>query len=155
MPCSTADHAQLRDLVLEVGIDAPMRLHDRIVEVMGPAALEKLHRPGHVAISPAVRKPGDKELAEMTLAEEFAKLEAWHGLTAEIAEAAEDPGGFADESVTWRLGQAAEARNRALRAVTEDKTEYDTGQNGARINRDERDALNALLERINYAKPKR
>ena len=57
-----------------------------------------------------------------------------------------------DEALTWRLSQAAEARNRAMRSQNEDKTEYDTGANGARINRDERSAFAALLEQIGHSK---
>ena len=63
--------------------------------------------------------------------------------------------GVADEAVTWRLSQAAEARNRAMRSQQEDKAEYDLGENGARINRGEREALNALLENISFSKPRR
>ena len=51
----------------------------------------------------------------MTLAEEFAKLEARRGFwNAEIAEAeSKTLSGLADEAVTWRLRQAAQARNKA------------------------------------------
>ena len=87
-----------------------------------------------------------------TLAEEFAKLEASRGLDAELAEAEEDLSGLADEAVTWRLGQAAEARNKAVRSENEDRAQYDVGENGARLNREERDAFGALLERIGYSK---
>ncbi len=152
MRCADPDHAMLRDLILRHGIDAPERLRDEIEQALGPHALENLHALRHVKISPCLRNPGDVELARMTLAEELAKLEARHGLEAEIAEAEEDLSGYADEAVTWRLGQAAEARNRALRSENEDKAHYDLGDNGARINREERDALDALLERISFSK---
>ena len=61
-------------------------------------------------------------------------------------------GDLADEGITWRLQQAAEARNKAERSQTEDKTEYETGDNGARMNRDERSAFEQLLDRIEYGK---
>jgi DNA primase len=57
--------------------------------------------------------------------------------------------------VTWRLSQAAEARNRATHGQQEDKTEYDVGENGARINREERDRFDALLNQIGHAKRQR
>ena len=41
------------------------------------------------------------------------------GIVAEIRDASEELSGVADEGVTWRLGQASEARNKAMRAETE------------------------------------
>ncbi len=152
LECADADHAGLRDAILRNGGDAPATLRDEIVTALGPGPLENLFSLGHVAIIPCVRKPGDIDLAEMTLTEEFAKLMAQRGLSAEIADAAEDLTGMADEAVTWRLREAAEAHNRALRSGHEDRAEYDTGANGARINRGERDAFEALLEKISHSK---
>ena len=99
-----------------------------------------------------MRRPGDVDLARVTVAEELAKIAATRGIAVEISEAMEDLAGVADEAVTWRLGQAAEARNRALRSQQEDKTEYDTAANGARVSRNERDAFDALLDRIGFSK---
>lgn len=155
MTCADPMHRTLRDLILQHPIAAQGSLSDRIAAQMGPDTLENLHALRHVAISPCVRNPGDVELARMTLSEELAKLTARRGLTAEIAEAVEDLTGLADEALTWRLSQAAQARNRAERSEHEDKAEYDTGDNGARINRQERDAFDALLEKIKHSKPKR
>lgn len=152
MDCLDSEHAMLRNLILRIGSDAPATLRDEIVTALGGETLENLFRLRHVAINPSIRKPGDVELAHLTLTEELAKLEATRGLNAEIAEASEDLSGVADEAVTWRLGQAAEARNIAERSQHEDKAEYETGDNGARINRDERNALDALLETISYSK---
>lgn len=155
LPCVNPDHARLRDLILRHAERGAPALCDEIDYVMGPGALENLLAMGHVAIIPCIRKPGDIELARMTLAEEFAKLTAHHGLQAEIEEAAEDLSHVADEAVTWRLGQAAEARNRAASGSQEDNTEYDTGPNGARINRDERNRLDALLDQIAHGKSRK
>ncbi|MGR3760170.1 DNA primase [Roseobacteraceae bacterium NS-SX3] len=150
MACADPDHAALRDLVLRYGVDAPDRLQDEIAYALGPHTLENLFALRHVAIIPCLRRPGDTEAASLTLAEEFAKLEAGRGLDAELAEAAEDLDGLADEALTWRLRQAAEARNKAVRSENEDKATYDVGENGARLNREERDAFGALLQRIGY-----
>jgi DNA primase len=65
-----------------------------------------------------------------------------------------DMQGLADEGVTWRLSQAAEARNRAQRPQDEDDAEYELGPNGARIDRGERSAFADLLQRIGYANEK-
>ncbi|HBS51110.1 MAG TPA: DNA primase [Rhodobacteraceae bacterium] len=155
MTCSDPHLDRLRDLVLRHHHDGPDRLRAEIDRELGRDALEKLTRHRHVAINPAPRAPGNLDLARMTLAEELAKLESRRGLTAEVAEAEEDLTGAADEAVTWRLSQAAEMRNRAERSETEDKAEYDTGDNGARISRQERDAFASLLERISYSKTRR
>ena len=94
-------------------------------------------------------------MARMTVAEELAKLSAARGLDAEIADAVQDLEGVADEGVTWRLGQAAAAASRAVRSGQEDNAEYDTGDNGARISRQERDAFAALMDQIRFSKPGR
>ena len=107
MGCADPEHALLRDLLLRHADAAPEALKDRIAAAAGPETLENLYRLRHVAISPCMRNPGDTDLARKTLTEELAKLEARHGLTAEVAEAEEELTGMADEAVTWRLGQAA------------------------------------------------
>jgi DNA primase len=155
MRCADQSHARLRDVILRYGPDAPDDLLDTIVEQLGVGALENLHSLRHVAISPCVRNPGDVDLARLTLAEELAKLETQRGLSAEISEAAEELSGVADEAVTWRLGQAAQAHNKAERSENEDKAEYDTADNGARIKRDERSTFGALVGQINFTKPRR
>jgi DNA primase len=155
MICADPHHARLRDLILRHATDAPETLLSTISDALGAGALENLTALRHVAISPCVRNPGNVDIARMTLAEELAKLESRRGLSAEIAEAAEELSGVADEAMTWRLGQAAQAHNKAERSENEDKAEYDIGDNGARIKRDERSAFDALVDQINYAKPRR
>ncbi|MGB2203467.1 MAG: DNA primase, partial [Pseudooceanicola atlanticus] len=71
---------------------------------------------------------------------------------AEIAEAEEELSGTADEAVTWRLTQAAEALNQSVKPQQKDKAEYDLGENGARISRQERGAFDALMETIRFDK---
>jgi DNA primase len=153
--CVDPDHAALRDILLGVTAATQQELRSEISARLGPAPLEKLFSLRHVAITPCIRKPGDDDLVQMTIAEELAKLKAFRGLETEVAEAVEDLSDVADEAITWRLGQAAEARNNALRSQQQDRSEYDVGENGARINRDERNAFDALLEKITYSKPGR
>ena len=152
MSCADPDHAIMRDMILRYGLSAPDQVHDEILYALGPYALENLHALRHVAISPCLRKPGDLETASLTLSEEFAKIEARLGLDAELAEAEEDLSGLADEAVTWRLGQAAEARNKAVRSENEDKATYDIADNGARLNREERNLLSTLTDGINFSR---
>ncbi len=124
----------------------------RVEAEAGAPTLEKLMSQTHVAISPAVRRAGETELARMCLAEEFAKLNARRGHARELAEAEEDLGAIADEGLTWRLRQAARALDQAARGDTEDKADYIVGPNGARIKKDERSAFDQLLGQIDYAK---
>ena len=86
------------------------------------------------------------------LREEFAKLDARIGLAAEIEEAAEDIASLSDETLTWRLKEAALAQRSATLSLQKDSTEYDLAENGARINRDERRAFEALMTQITPAK---
>ena len=156
MHCIDPDHALIRDLVLgNAHLGALDDLEERISMDLGPGGLESLFALPHVAIAPSIRRAGDLEAARMTMTEELAKLRAHRGLSAEIAEAEEELTGVADEAVTWRLHQAAETHNRALRSENEDRAEYDVGTNGARINRDERAALDTLLGKISFSKDKR
>jgi DNA primase len=155
MDCQGDGHAALRNALLRAALshaDDADALQAALAQEVGAAVLESLFALPHVRIVPPVRQPGNTEMARMTVAEELAKLTCQRGLISEIAEAEEDLEGLADEAVTWRLSQAAEARNRALRSQQQDRTEYDTGPNGARINRDERSALDALMDRITFTK---
>jgi len=156
MACRDPFHAALREIILghHDGDDGDA-LRKKITERLGASALENLMSLRHVAISPCLRAPGDPELARMILREELGKILARRGLDAEIAEAEEEMGGLADEALTWRLREAAEARNRALHSPHEDRIEYDTGENGALISREERGALEALLKEISFSKPPR
>lgn len=153
--CEDRDHGFLRDLLLRQAHRGVHDLRSVIEDAMGPEALDFLMGHPHVRIAPPVRRPGDVEIARQTVSEELQKLTAVAGWQAELAEAEEDLQSAADEAVTWRLGQAAEARNRALRSLQEDSTEYEVGDNGAPIDKDERAALDALMERISFAKRQR
>jgi DNA primase len=93
------------------------------IEAIAGAEVEKLLGLAHVRIAPPVRSAADLDLALMCLAEEFAKLEARRGAQAEIEDAMEDLGGLADEGLTWRLTQAAEARHRAERSKLDEISE--------------------------------
>ena len=152
MDSAEPTHRQLRDAILRHAHDDDGDLREAVSSDIGGDVIEKLFAQSHVAISPAVRRAGNAEVARMCLAEELAKLNARRSLPREIAEATEDLAGVADEGVTWRLGQAALALDRAGRGNNEDKAEYDTGPNGAKMKRDERDAFERLLDQINYGK---
>ena len=108
------EHAAVRDALLSE--TAP----DLIRAAAGTAALEKLFAPRHVQISPSVRNDRDADLAAQCVAEELAKLAARRGAAREIEDAMRDLDDLADEGLTWRLSQAAEAVARAGRGQAED-----------------------------------
>jgi len=152
MICTNPGHARLRDLILAHAPAGGETLEIEIEAAVGADALEKLMRLPHVALAPSVRRAGEQDIARMTIAEELAKLDSERGLREEISEAAEDMAGIADEAVTWRLSQAAEARNKALRSQQQETTEYDLGDNGAPIDRGEREQFAAALDKIKFSK---
>jgi DNA primase len=106
------DHNRLRALLLAHADENPASLDD-ILRVEAGAALDALMRRPHVQIAPPVRNRADVDLATLCLAEEMAKLDAHRAARREIEDAVLDLTGLADEGLTWRLSQAAEARHRA------------------------------------------
>lgn len=150
MESSDPVHNALRDAILR-HIGAP-DLRAALSAEIGPEPLENLFAERHVSIAPAIRQPGRPDVARMCLAEELAKLNARRGHARELEEAMEDLAGMPDEGLTWRLQQSALAVDRAGRGDNEDRTEYETGQNGARMRRDERSAFDDILGTIDFAK---
>lgn len=150
--CDDADHNFLRDLLLRQAHRGVEDLKTIVADSMGPEALDILLGNPHVRLAPPVRRPGDLETARLTIGEELRKLSADAGLNAEIAEAEEDLSGLSDEAVTWRLREASLEKDRAVRSLQEDSAEYIVGDNGAAIDKDERAALDALMEKITFTK---
>jgi len=152
MSFRSTDHSDIRNLILRnLGATSEV-LRENINSALGPEVLENLLGASHVAIIPCIRTPGNADTARMTVAEELAKFETVRGLDAEIADAAQDLAGVADEGVTWRLTQAALAAEEAVRSTQEDKGDFVRGSNGANVSRDERSALDALMETIRFSK---
>ncbi|MEQ9057115.1 MAG: DNA primase [Roseovarius confluentis] len=145
---SQPEHETVRQVLLAADSTDPAEIES----LCGAIALEKLMAPRHVQISPGMREEISDDMAAMSVAEEMAKLTARRGARREVEEALRDVEGLADEGLTWRLGQAAAAVNLSSRSGQEDRAEYDLGPNGARVNRDEKSAFDALVDRINYSK---
>lgn len=100
--------------------------------------LENLHALRHLKVSPLLARRVDEDMAARALAEELAKLETVRGARSEISEAMVDMTGLVDEGLTWRLQQAAEAKNRALRTtLPEGGTEAE-----------DRESLSAFLQNL-------
>lgn len=122
LECLGDGHAALRDALLRHAHAGP-ELRARIAAEAG-GALEKLFALGHVSLAPPVRRPEDTALALACLAEELAKLSARRGIHREVQEAMQDINGLADETLTWRLREAARARHRAERARIDDSADF-------------------------------
>ena len=148
----TDDHRTLQRLLLAHAHETGGAVRAEIEAAAGPGLLDKLFALNHVKIAPALRRGEDGDVAAMCLAEELAKLEATRGARREVADAAEEIGALADEGLTFRLSEAVKARDAASRGQGEDKNLYDRADNGVLIAREEKDALDALLEEIDYAK---
>jgi len=151
MLCSGPDIALLRDALLKV--EPQDNVEALLNNDLGDAPLAKLFGQAHVAITPAVRRPDNGELARMCLAEELAKLTSRRGHAHEVQDAIDEMNSdVADERLTTRLAQSIAAMNNAGRQDGDDSAEYDTSDNGARIKKDERSAFDALLDKIDFAK---
>ncbi len=152
LSCAAPHLTQIRSVMLRYDPHGPKELFDHLTADLGEEAVEKLLTLPHVALVPSVRRPGDVDIARMTVTETLAKLVTEQGLAAEVSEAEQDLAGVADEAVTWRLSEAAEARNKAWKSQNEDRTEYDKSDNGAQISRSEKERFDALLEQIGFGK---
>lgn len=146
MDCADPDHAVLRDAVLRHA-DAD-DIKQAIFDTLGAGPLEKLFAQTHVKISPAVRRAGDVEIATMCLKEELGKLAAKRGHDRELRDGMDEVLGQADESLTWRLSQAAKAIDTSVRKETDDTADFVKVENGSMLNKDERSAFDKLIESI-------
>lgn len=130
---------RLRDAMLSGPFDtAPLRLRET-----HRGDLDALLARPHVQIAPPVRNREDKETALLCLAEDFAKLRARRGARREIEDALEDIEALADEGLTWRLAQSAQALDRAERSQREDST--DLGENRAALSRQLQDMIDRRI----------
>ena len=152
LPCNDPRHRQLQTLLLGQTDLSVVALESAILTALGPAWLDGFLSQKDVAVVPCIQRRGDIALTRVTLREEFAKLASRRGLAAEIEEAIEDITTLTDESLTWRLKQAAKAQDAATLSQHKDTTEYHVAENGARINREERDAFTSLMTQISPEK---
>ena len=152
LACSDPRHRQIQTILLSQTVAPAEKMLDAIEAAFGSSELQGFLAQSHVAVVPCIQRSDDLDLTRLTLREEFAKLDARLGLAAEIEEAAEDIASLSDETLTWRLKEAASAQESATLSVHKDTAEYDLAENGARINRDERRAFEALMTQITPAK---
>ncbi|MEX0969748.1 MAG: DNA primase [Paracoccaceae bacterium] len=91
-------------------------LRSYIEATLNADPLEKLQAVGQVRDNPYLRPEADPVLAAQAVLEDLNRQAATLGMAAEVREAEEELGGVADEGLTWRLAQAALARDKAQRA---------------------------------------
>ena len=152
LACSDPRHRQIQTILLSQTVAPAEKILGAIEAAFGSSELQGFLAQSHVAVVPCIQRSDDLDLTRLTLREEFAKLDARLGLAAEIEEAAEDIASLSDETLTWRLKEAASAQESATLSVHKDTAEYDLAENGARINRDERRAFEALMTQITRVK---
>lgn len=137
-------HERLRHALLTaLTEDMPPEALAEHLHAVAPDALARVMDQPHVRIAPPVRNRADSELARHCLNDEFAKLFARRAAEAETREAMEDMAHLADEGVTWRLGQAAEARHRSERSHLQDTT--DLGEDRAALSRQLQDLIDSQV----------
>ncbi len=146
---------QIIRILCDFRIRTRIEAKDKITEILGPEALDRLLSQSHVQVTPCIRQPENVEMAKMTVLEELAKLESQRGLAAELQEVSEAAKDGLDETDIWRLGRAADAKYKASLSDTDDKAEYDLAENGARVKRDERSALDNLVRKITFSRDKK
>lgn len=150
MDCEGPGHEAVRRAVLAHAGAEDLRA--AVAAEIGADTLEMLLSERHLAIIPAVRRPGDPEMARACLAEELAKLAARRGHAREVAEAVLDLEGIADEGMTWRLAQAAVAVETKKNADTGQAAEVVVAENGVAMNRDEVERSRTLRDAIDFTR---
>jgi DNA primase len=143
------DLAAVRDALLAaLGAGAP----DPVAAVA--ARLGRDPRPALMVVGPLaaahhLRAEADPEAAARAVAEALDRHAAWSGRAAEVREAERDLAGAADEGVTWRLREAADAAHASAArplAGAEDDARDDAALS---------QALQSLIDRQAWKKPKR
>jgi DNA primase len=115
------DLAPIRDALLwALGRDAE-DLAARVAARLGRDPLPDLLATGPLAANPHLRSGADPEQAARTILEALDRQAAWAGQQAEVRDAERDLMGEADEGVTWRLREAAEAAQAAVARPLSDR----------------------------------
>jgi len=111
-----------------------MQNHAALVQhvqtTLGHDPMAKLQNVGQVRDNPYLQTSAPTDHAAQAILEDLTRQAATLGMLAEVREAEQELGGVADEGLTWRLAQAAKARDKAQRGglgdedgSTEDESE--------------------------------
>lgn len=127
------DHRALQAALLDAAHRPP---DPAALDAAAGGALTRIMARPDVAILPLLRPDADPALIDNCLAEDFARLEADRAARRETLEAMADLAHMPDEGMTWRLRQAAAARDRAGRGQDAGSgTEGDESQLSAELQR--------------------
>jgi len=141
----TFHHREVRDCLLRFSQEEDIYVKTK--EAAG-ASIEALFATTYAKNARSYLKGKNIEAARIFVEKELAKLDARREGPKEISDAMEDISGVADEAVTWRMAQVAEARRKAEIDQNEDTAVFDTAPSGAQMDRVERDAFARLLGEI-------
>ena len=122
MELQNKNYSELRNHILQNIDNKPEEIINLLNTKFSKLIKDILNNP-YVKISPALQKNNQKTMAIKILKEEFTKLETSEGMKKEIRDAIEDLNSAASESLTWRLGQATDARSKAQRSTLEEAQE--------------------------------
>jgi len=117
-----AEHRTLLAVLLDAAHEQPLPARADLAQ-RGGAALEELMARPHIAITPLLKPGAEPGYVANCIAGDFAILAARRAARREIAEAMSDLEHLPDEGLTWRLGQAAAAVERAGKSRLEETTD--------------------------------
>ena len=92
-----------------------------LIEKLGTKVISRMFELKYLKIAPAMQSGASDEKIRQSIISELTKIKARQGIEKEISDALEDLKGDADEGITWRVSQAAEANN-AANKIQKDET---------------------------------
>ncbi|MHA3914231.1 DNA primase [Halovulum sp. GXIMD14793] len=149
LPFLCPDLDQIRRALLQALSGDLSDLQTGTADILGHDPVAKLAQIGQVRLNRHVQPDSDAGAARMAVAEEIARQRAFIGRQQELREAEEELSGVADEGLTWRLRQANEAAEAALRPVRDDAETTEDGE------KEMRDALQSYIDRQIWLKKKK
>ncbi|WP_370206561.1 DNA primase [Pararhodobacter marinus] len=143
------DHRTLLDLLLQAAHEDPAPDHAQLAQ-RGGDALAALMRQPHVTIAPMLRPGADLGFVRQCLATDLQVLITRRALKRELEELSAELDSLPDDTLTYRLGEAAAAFDRAGRSDSNDST-TDLGEDRASLSAH----LQSLIDSQVWIKKKR
>ncbi len=149
LPMCNPEHETVRSVLLAWHLRRTGALREQVVAEVGLEALENIRRRAQLRDLPESATLGNTEWARSYISEAIDKLSARVGLALEMQEVRGEAG-LHEASALWRVTKAREARNQAERRDLSDDSDFETGPNGAKLNRDDRSAFDRLIRDIGF-----
>ncbi len=141
LPFLCPDLDQMRRALLQALAGDLSELGSETARILGHDPVAKLAQIGQVRLNRHVQPGSDAEAARQAVREEIAGQRAYFGRQQELRDAEEELSGVADEGLTWRLRQANEAAEAALRPARDEDEDTTDGEKGLR------DELQSYIDR--------